>query len=189
MGDHWNAISIIALSQSNPLKAVAEFVENSIDANARNITIVRGREKEQSFIRISDDGDGIPTNEDGVPNFKYVATHICDSIKRCLKEQGRQGIRGEFGIGLLSFWTVGEQTDTATSCTPRATAAPHCVTSAACSPRNSSTTTSPARKPTSCWSEWSSCRFRRAAGICLPVGRALLPVEHAPDGQECPSYG
>ena len=28
IGDDWNAINIIALSQSNPLKAVAEFVEN-----------------------------------------------------------------------------------------------------------------------------------------------------------------
>jgi hypothetical protein len=27
IGDDWNAINIIALSQSNPLKAVAEFVE------------------------------------------------------------------------------------------------------------------------------------------------------------------
>ena len=45
IGDHWNAISIIALSQSNPLKAVAEFVENSIDAGARKITITRGKEQ------------------------------------------------------------------------------------------------------------------------------------------------
>ena len=28
IGDDWNAISIIALSQSNPLKAVAEFKES-----------------------------------------------------------------------------------------------------------------------------------------------------------------
>jgi len=28
----------------------------------------------------------------------------------------------------------------------------------------------------------------RAAGICLPVGRALLPVLCVFDGQECPSY-
>ena len=28
IGDDWNAIRIIALSQSNPLKAIAEFVEN-----------------------------------------------------------------------------------------------------------------------------------------------------------------
>jgi len=35
IGDDWNAIRIIALSQSNPLKAIAEFVENSIDARLR----------------------------------------------------------------------------------------------------------------------------------------------------------
>jgi hypothetical protein len=38
IGDHWNAITIIALSRSNPLKAVAELVENSIDARAKNNT-------------------------------------------------------------------------------------------------------------------------------------------------------
>lgn len=109
IGDHWNAISIIALSQSNPLKAVAEFVENSIDAHAQHITIIRGREKGKSYLRIIDDGDGLPRGDDGIPDFKYVATHICDSIKRQMKSQGKQGIQGEFGIGLLSFWTVGEQ--------------------------------------------------------------------------------
>jgi DNA topoisomerase VI subunit B len=109
IGDHWNAITIIALSQSNPLKAVAEFVENSIDANARNITITRGKERGQHYLRIVDDGDGVPRDEVGVPNFKFVATHICDSIKRRMKEGGAAGIQGEFGIGLLSFWTVGEE--------------------------------------------------------------------------------
>jgi hypothetical protein len=43
IGDHWNAITIIALSQSNPLKAVAELVENSIDARAKSIVITRAR--------------------------------------------------------------------------------------------------------------------------------------------------
>ena len=42
IGDDWNAITIIALSQSNPLKAIAELVENSIDAKARAVTITRG---------------------------------------------------------------------------------------------------------------------------------------------------
>ena len=109
IGDDWNAITIIALSQSNPLKAVAEFVENSIDAHARNITITRGRERGEHYLRIMDDGEGIPKDNEGVPNFKYVATHICDSIKRQLKVDGAKGIQGEFGIGLLSFWTVGEE--------------------------------------------------------------------------------
>ena len=109
IGDNWNAITIIALSQSSPLKAVAEFVENSIDAKARNITIVRGKERGQMYLRITDDGTGIPLDDAGVPNFKYVATHVCDSIKRQLKKEGTTGIQGEYGIGLLSFWTVGEE--------------------------------------------------------------------------------
>ncbi|MDD9989908.1 MAG: ATP-binding protein [Spirochaetaceae bacterium] len=109
IGDHWNAITIIALSQNSPLKAIAEFVENSIDANARNVTIVRGREQGEHYLRVVDDGEGIRLNQDGVPDFAYVATHICDSIKRTLKRQGAGNIQGEFGIGLLSFWTVGER--------------------------------------------------------------------------------
>ena len=100
IGDHWNAITIIALSQSNPLKAVAELVENSIDARAKAIVITRGREKGQHYLRVKDDGEGVRRDEDGKPDFHYVATHICDSIKRRLKTQGTRGLQGEFGIGL-----------------------------------------------------------------------------------------
>jgi len=109
IGDHWNAISIIALSQSNPLKAVAELVENSIDARAKTIVITRGKEKGQHYLRVKDDGEGVRKNADGEPDFHYVATHVCDSVKRCLKSHGRQRLQGEFGIGLLSFWTLGEE--------------------------------------------------------------------------------
>ena len=101
IGDDWNAITIIALSQNNPLKAIAEFVENSIDAGARNVTIVRGKHQGEHYLKIVDDGSGIQ-------DFRYVATHIGDSIKRELKRKGEKGLQGEFGIGLLSFWTVGE---------------------------------------------------------------------------------
>ncbi len=109
IGDDWNAITIIALSQDNPLKAVAEFVENSIDAGARSITITRARERGEHYLEIVDDGRGVPKDADGAPDFRYVATHICDSLKRRLKSEGARGIQGEFGIGLLSFWTVGEE--------------------------------------------------------------------------------
>ena len=102
IGDNWNAITIIALSQTNPLKAIAEFVENSIDADAKNITIIRGRQKGSAYLKIIDDGSGID-------DFRYVATHIGDSIKRELKKKGATGIQGEFEIGLLSFRTVGEE--------------------------------------------------------------------------------
>jgi HSP90 family molecular chaperone len=122
IGDDWNAIRIIALSQSNPLKAIAEFVENSIDAHARTITITPGREHRAHYLTINDDGDGVPRDADGLPDFKYVATHICDSIKRRLKADGHgAGVQGEFGIGLLSFWTVGDTlTMTSTGAGPRA---------------------------------------------------------------------
>lgn len=108
IANHWNAISIIASSQANPLKAVAEFVENSIDARAKHVVIIRGKKKGEFYLKVSDDGEGIPRNEQGLPDFPHVATHICDSIKRRLKSEGAQGIQGEFGIGLLSFWTVGQ---------------------------------------------------------------------------------
>ena len=108
IGNDWNAITIIALSQSNPLKAIAELVENSIDAKARAVTITRARQGAGQYLSIRDDGVGVPRDGDGRPDFRYVATHICDSAKRRLKESGATGIQGEFGIGLLSFWTIGE---------------------------------------------------------------------------------
>ena len=109
IGNDWNAITIIALSQSNPLKAIAELVENSIDASATNVTIIRGRSEGSHYLDVHDNGHGIPRDADGRPDFRYVATHICDSVKRRLKVEGAAGLQGEFGIGLLSFWTLGEE--------------------------------------------------------------------------------
>src|SRR5438477_11125308 len=57
IGDDWNAIRIIALSQSNPLKAIAEFVENCIDAHAKTIAITRGRALVAHYLMVKDDGD------------------------------------------------------------------------------------------------------------------------------------
>jgi hypothetical protein len=71
--------------------------------------ITRGKQRGAHYLRITDDGEGIRKNTEGMPNFAHVATHICDSIKRELKRHGAAGIQGEFGIGLLSFWTVGEE--------------------------------------------------------------------------------
>jgi hypothetical protein len=107
------AIQIVARSQANPQKAVAELVENSLDAGATRITITRGRRRGKVFLRISDDGRGIPLTPEGVPDFDYVATHICDSLKRRMDERqrtagGGAGIQGEFGIGLLGFWSIGK---------------------------------------------------------------------------------
>jgi len=121
IGDDWNAITIIALSQSSPLKAIAELVENSIDARASTVTITRGRENARHFLTIRDDGEGVPRDGEGRPDFRYVATHICDSVKRRLKAGGAERVQGEFGIGLLSFWTLGDElTMTSTGADQRA---------------------------------------------------------------------
>lgn len=109
IGDEWNAIVIIANSQTSPLKAVSELVENAIDAGAKNIRILRARKAGRMYLKVLDDGDGIRLNEDGAPDFRYVATHICDSMKRKLVEAERGHVHGEFGIGLLGFWSIGEE--------------------------------------------------------------------------------
>lgn len=109
IGDQWNAITIIARSQTHVLKAVCEFVENSIDAGAKHIEIIRRKSGGETALEICDDGNGLKTTDEGLPDFQYVATHICDSLKRYLKSREREGVHGEFGIGLLGFWSLGRQ--------------------------------------------------------------------------------
>ncbi len=109
IGDQWNAITIIAHSQTHPLKAICELTENAIDAGARHIRIVRRRSKGQLYLELEDDGRGVAADESGLPDFQRIATHLCDSMKRHLTATQRRGVHGEFGIGLLSFWSLGEE--------------------------------------------------------------------------------
>ncbi len=109
IGDQWNAITIIAHSQTHPLKAICELVENAIDAGARHVRILRSRQRGKTFIAVEDDGRGVAVGETGRPDFERIATHLCDSMKRRLDARGRQGVHGEFGIGLLSFWSLGDE--------------------------------------------------------------------------------
>lgn len=109
IGDQWNAITIIAHSQTHPLKAICELTENAIDAGGRRIRIVRRRQRGSVFLEVEDDGRGVAPDDQGDPDFERIATHLCDSMKRHLDPRGRQGVHGEFGIGLLSFWALGEE--------------------------------------------------------------------------------
>jgi hypothetical protein len=67
IGSHWNAITIIARSQTHPLKAVCELVENSIDARAPNIHIIRMRRRGKTYLEVADDGQGLPSTAMGNP--------------------------------------------------------------------------------------------------------------------------
>jgi hypothetical protein len=109
IGDQWNAISILAHSQTHPLKAICELTENALDAGGRRIRIVRRRQRGEFFLEVEDDGRGVAPDAAGDPDLERIATHLCDSMKRHLDPGGRKGVHGEFGIGLLSFWAVGEE--------------------------------------------------------------------------------
>ncbi|MFM9197229.1 MAG: ATP-binding protein [Planctomycetia bacterium] len=109
IGDQWNAINIIAHSQTHPLKAICELTENAIDAGARHVRILRRRHKGQVQLEVSDDGRGVAADESGAADFERIATHLCDSMKRHLDARQKRGVHGEFGIGLLSFWSLGDE--------------------------------------------------------------------------------
>jgi len=113
IGDEWNAIRLIATTQTNPWKSLAELVENSIDAKAKSVSILRVQKGRQFWLEVSDDGEGVPsraeTMKDGNPDpdVEYITTRTCDSIKKRLDDAKRQGVQGQFGIGLLGFWALG----------------------------------------------------------------------------------
>ena len=109
IGDQWNAITIIAHSQTHPLKAICELTENAIDAGAGHVRIMRRRAQGKMFLEVDDDGRGVAADDAGVADFERIATHLCDSMKRHLDSTKRKGVHGEFGIGLLSFWSLGDE--------------------------------------------------------------------------------
>ncbi len=108
LGDQGAAILTIQSTQSDPQKALAELIENSIDAHAKNITILRHRHNGKVEIIISDDGEGVKAGTDGNSDMDRIPTEICKSFKKQLDEHLREGIQGEFAIGLLGFAAIGE---------------------------------------------------------------------------------
>ncbi len=108
LGDQDAAIITIQTTQSDPQKALAELIENSIDAHAKNIKILRHRHNGKIEIIVSDDGEGIKAGNDGNSDMDRIPTEICKSFKKQLEAHLKEGIQGEFAIGLLGFAAIGE---------------------------------------------------------------------------------
>ncbi|HEV3456066.1 MAG TPA: ATP-binding protein [Thermoanaerobaculia bacterium] len=115
--DPFELIRWLALSQPDPRKALAELVQNSLDAGAHTIRVVRRREKGRACLVIWDDGEGVIPELDRPEALRHIATHIGHSRKRSLTPQQRLELltQGQYGIGLLGFWSLGEVLEMRTS--------------------------------------------------------------------------
>ena len=109
--DPFDLIRLLARSQSDPRKALAELVQNSLDAGARRIDIRWFNEKGRRALRIWDDGEGIFPDLERREALERIARTIGHSHKRALSpaERREQMVLGKYGIGLIGFWSVGHE--------------------------------------------------------------------------------
>src|SRR5437899_3720237 len=109
--DPFDLIRWLARSQSDPRKAVAELVQNSIDADARHIVVSRRRLRGGPALTVRDDGEGVLPGLGREEALRYIATNIGSSRKRSLspEERRRLVVTGQYGVGLLGFWSIGRR--------------------------------------------------------------------------------
>lgn len=107
--DSFDLIRLLARSQYDPRKAVCELVQNSLDAQAKQIDIHWLSEKGARVLRVFDDGRGIFPELSRFDALQRIATTIGHSHKRSLTPAERRELMalGKYGIGLLGFWSVG----------------------------------------------------------------------------------
>ncbi len=108
--DAFQLIRWLARSQSDPRKAVAELVQNSLDANAKHITIERRRIRRIPRLIVRDDGEGVLPDQGREDALNHIATHIGEShkLKLSVAERHERVVAGRYGVGLLGFWAVGK---------------------------------------------------------------------------------
>jgi histidine kinase/DNA gyrase B/HSP90-like ATPase len=109
--DPFDLIRWLARSQSDPRKAVAELVQNSIDAQARHVLVERRRVRGAPALLVKDDGEGVLPSLSRDDALRYIASHIGSSRKRNLSAEQRRKlvVSGQYGVGLLGFWSIGRR--------------------------------------------------------------------------------
>ncbi len=109
--DPFDLIRWLARSQSDPRKAVAELVQNSIDAHARHVAVERRRLRGGPALVVRDDGEGVLPALGREEALRFIATNIGSSRKRNLspEERRRLVVTGQYGVGLLGFWSIGHR--------------------------------------------------------------------------------
>jgi hypothetical protein len=109
--DPFELVRLLARSQSDPRKAVAELVQNSLDAGAREVVIERVRQRGVLALTVRDDGEGVLPALERETALQYIATNIGHSHKLGLgpSERASRVVAGQYGVGLLGFWAIGAQ--------------------------------------------------------------------------------
>ena len=75
-----------------PASVIKELMENSLDANARNITVeIKGRGS--AYIRVTDDGVGMAPEDAGIAFLRHATSKLHDA--EGLASIGTMGFRGE----------------------------------------------------------------------------------------------
>lgn len=107
--DPFDLIRLLARSQNDPKKAVAELVQNSLDAIATEVTVTRYRRRGVVCLSVFDNGQGVLPEMDRPGALQHIATHIGHSTKSGITAEERYRLlqQGKYGIGLLGFWSVG----------------------------------------------------------------------------------
>jgi len=108
--DAFDLIRLLARSQSDPRKAVAELVQNSLDAGAKRIELTWFNKNKERALQIWDDGEGVFPDEEREHALRRIAHTIGYSHKRDLTpvQRKEQMVLGQYGIGLIGFWSVGK---------------------------------------------------------------------------------
>jgi Histidine kinase-, DNA gyrase B-, and HSP90-like ATPase len=109
--DPFDLIRWLARTQNDPRKAVAELVQNSIDACARTVRIERRRIRGAPALVIRDDGEGVLPAMEREQALRYLGTNIGHSHKLGLSalERHARVVAGQYGVGLLGFWALGRR--------------------------------------------------------------------------------
>jgi hypothetical protein len=109
--DPFDLIRWLARTQNDPRKAIAELVQNSIDARARTIVIERRRLKGVPALLVRDDGEGVLPALEREAALRHLGTNIGHSHKLGLSPSERHArvIAGQYGVGLLGFWSIGRR--------------------------------------------------------------------------------
>lgn len=107
--DPFELIRWLARSQSDPRKATAELVQNSLDAGAAHVDIHRQRVRGRVCLIVRDDGAGVLPEMEREEALRYLATHVGHSRKLGLSPAERARVVGKYGVGLLGFWAIGHE--------------------------------------------------------------------------------